>query len=248
MSRFAYVESVGQAEVLLDKDEFRHQAVVLRRRVGDLIELLDGRGSRYRGEIKKLDKSAKIMQVAITGQETWPQPPGLELLVALPRHRKLDVIIEKAVELGVTRITPLLTARTVVRVEQEKKARARKEHWKKVAIAACKQSGNPFLPEITAPAPLAQVLAAIPEQPESDSIVLHPPTSGRDCPSLTAMELHPERPTRLAFGPEGGFSDQELELFRNRGWQVAGMGKRILRLETAVVAGLVQIQARKQAL
>ncbi len=247
MANFAYTRAITDNEALISGDEYRHQAVVLRRRTGDIINLLDGRGNRYRGEIKKLDKSAKIMQITISGRESWPEPLPLELLVALPRHRKLDDIIEKAVELGVTRITPLLTERTVVRIEREEKARTRRQHWEKIAIGACKQSGNPFLPEIEMPKVLPQVLPAR-EETGCDNIVLHPPARDHNAPGLANLDLHPELPTRLACGPEGGFSNQEMELFRQQGWQVAGLGKRILRLETAVVVGLAHIQFRKNTL
>ena len=250
MSKFAFTRAVSDDTALVGEEEFRHQAVVLRRRAGDSINLIDGEGNRYRGIIKKLDKSAKIMQVKIVERESWPRPPAFELLVALPRHRKLDDIIEKAVELGVSRITPLLSERTVVRLEKGSKAAARQRHWEKVAISACKQSGNPFLPRIGVPQELAEALEP-PEEMEKercDKIVLHPPDSENDDPRLYAVPLEPGFSTRLACGPEGGFSDKEIELFRQQGWQPAGLGKRILRLETAVVVGVAHIQTRKQAL
>jgi len=252
MSRFAFTREISDNVALLTEEEFRHQTVVLRRRIGDPINLIDGRGNRYRGVIKRLDKAAKVVQVEIAERESWTPLPAFELLVALPRHRKLDDIIEKAVELGVSRITPLLSERTVVRLEKKEKAAARKRHWEKVAVGACKQSGNPFLPEIALPRELAEVLAdpkkeTKPEE-QCDKIVLHPPGPDGNGRRLAEVALRPEAATRLACGPEGGFSKQEIEMFRRQDFQVAGLGKRILRLETAVVVGVAHIQTRKQAL
>ncbi len=248
--RYAFVEELVGNTVILEQEEYRHQVKVLRHRVGTTLRLLDGRGRIGQGQIIAIETEAEIVEVAIEEVKHYPEPLPLELVVSLPRAGIFDRIVQKGVELGVTRILPLLSERSQVRFKRPAEREKKRQHWRKVAIASCKQSGNPFLPKIEPPAHLRECLSD--NEDEFERLLLDPGakarTGGRANPQLGEIELNKKRPTRLAFGPEGGFSRNELELFQARNYRAAGLGRRILRLETAVVAALVLVQARKENL
>ncbi|MEA3333807.1 MAG: RsmE family RNA methyltransferase, partial [Pseudomonadota bacterium] len=176
MSKFAYTESIDYLKAVFAGDEFRHQIKVLRRRTGDCIDFLDGRGQSYQGRITTVDNLKKELQVEITKSETHPPPLPLQLLVAIPKSGKLDAIIQKAVELGVTEFTPLLTSRTIVRIGfDDNKIEKKCRHWQRVAIASLKQSGNPYQLKINRPTALIDLEENFKDRNCSvDRIVFHP--------------------------------------------------------------------------
>ncbi len=244
MSNFAYTESINSHKAIFTGDEFRHQISVLRRRVGAQIDFLDGRGKSCQGRITAVDNLKKELQVEITKSETFPQPLPLQLLVALPKSGKLDAIIQKAVELGVSRITPLLTSRTVVRIGSQEKIEKKYRHWQHVAVASLKQSGNPYLPQIDCPTALTDLDENYKDETFFvDKIVFHP--RAPDALAVKEWNLKKDAATRLVLGPEGGFSENEIDFLRSRNYMVASLGKRIMRLETAVVSALTIVQFLK---
>ena len=240
MSKFAYTKAVNENTASFADDEFQHQIKVLRHRPGDLIAFFDGRGGCYRGKITTIDSRKKWFQVQITESRIVQQPAPLHLLVALPRNGKLDGIIQKAVELGVTMITPLVTARSAVRLDTERKLKTREGHWHKIAVSSIKQCGNPYLPEINRQKKINELDFHKNREPSTKQIVFHPNNKN----SIFLQELNFKRndAIALAFGPEGGFSPDEISLLSSLGFITSNLGERILRLETAVVAGLTLVQ------
>lgn len=239
MSKFAYTETIKEAEIFLQGDEFHHQVKVLRRKKGDRIELLDGRGGLFYGLIESIGRDR--LQVKITGAELKTEPRPLHLLVALPRNEKFDNIIEKAVELGVTRITPLITAHTMVKSGSAPKSERKIVHWRKIAISSLKQSGSLFLPEIDSPTLLSKINLCGMDTGDWQEIVFHPQAHEEEL-TLDRLNFSSDCKTRLFLGPEGGFCKEEIDFFRFRNCSLSSLGSRILRLETAVVAALVLIQ------
>ncbi len=241
MSKFAYTESIDHRKAVFAGDEFRHQIKVLRRRIGDYIDFLDGRGQSCQGRITAVDNLKKELQVEIIKSETAPQPLPLQLLVAIPKSGKLDAIIQKAVELGVTEFTPLLTSRTVVRIDSDDKIEKRYQHWQRIAIASLKQSGNPYQLRIDRPTALIDLEENFKDRTSPiDRIVFHPPAY--DAQPIKALGLNKDIATRLVLGPEGGFSTDEIDFLRSRNYMISSLGKRIMRLETAVVSALTLVQ------
>ena len=240
MSNFAYTESIDGHQAVFAGDEFRHQIKVLRRRIGDRIDFLDGRGKCYQGRIVTADNLKKRLSVEITKCEICPRPLPLQLMVALPKSAKIDGIIQKAVELGVSRITPLLTSRTVVRIDLKEKGEARSLHWQRIAVASLKQSGNPYLPIIDSPTTLVELEESVDRVIPIDKIVFHPQTPENF--SDTVRTLKKDAATRLVLGPEGGLNEDEIDFLRSHGYLVSSLGKRIMRLETAVVSALTLVQ------
>jgi len=239
MSRFAFSEAINENQASFAENEFQHQIKVLRKQNGDLIQFLDGQGFQYDGRISTIDNRKKWFQAEITGTRAHQPLLPLHLLVALPKGGKLDTIIQKAVELGVTRITPLITERTEIRLNAVKKITARMEHWQKSAIASLKQSGNPYLPVIVEPQEITQ-LQFEPVTEESNRVVFHP--SAENISSLKELNFNKNNGVILALGPEGGFSETEIRHLKTLSFLPVSLGKRILRLETAVVSALTLTQ------
>ncbi len=240
MSNFAYTETIDRDKAFFEEDEFRHQIKVLRRRPGDYLDFIDGQGKTYKGRIQAVDNLKKRLQVEITECDICQKPLPLQLVVALPKSSKIDTIIQKSVELGVTRITPLVTSRTVVRIDSKEKSTTRCLHWHRVAVASLKQSGNPFLPLIDKPTALLDLEKSGDRTSPIDKIVFHPQTP--EPFSETVRTLNKNAATRLLLGPEGGLSEDEIVFLRSQGYIVSSLGKRIMRLETAVVSALTLVQ------
>jgi 16S rRNA (uracil1498-N3)-methyltransferase len=239
MPRFAFTEALDENRASFAENEFQHQIKVLRKQSGDLLQFLDGRGIQYKGRIITIDNRKKWFQVEIIETRRYQPHLPLHLAVALPKGGKLDTIIQKAVELGVTKITPLITERTEVRLNTVKKISARAAHWQKSAIASIKQSGNPYLPEIVEPQMVTQ-LQLEPATKDSKRVVFHP--SAENISFLRELDLNKSNTVTLALGPEGGFSKAEIRHLKTLSFLPVGLGKRILRLETAVVSALTLTQ------
>lgn len=219
----------------LPQESAAHVARVLRARVGQLITLFDGRGGEYDATIVHIDRHAVQVRIELHRAIERESPLPVTLLQALARGERMDFIVQKATELGVASIVAMGGDRSVVRLDGEGLAR-RCEHWRAVAISACEQCGRNRVPTISAVADLASacVLADA-----ADLRLLLAPEADH---TLTAL-VREARSIALAVGPEGGFSDEERSLAQQQGFQLARLGPRVLRAETAPLAALAAIQA-----
>ncbi|MHB0765590.1 16S rRNA (uracil(1498)-N(3))-methyltransferase [Stutzerimonas sp. NM35] len=216
--------SLGQHE--LPEAQAHYIGRVLRLAPGAAVQLFDGSGQEYQGELVEVGKK----QVRVELRQQLAGLPESRLRIhlgqGLSRGERMDWAIQKAVELGVADITPIVSERCEVRLKDER-ADKRLAHWRQIAISACEQCGRSVIPVIHPPTPLAQWLrveAAL-------KLVLHPvaePLSGH------------QRPDSLAFliGPEGGLTQTEVEQAKNQGFHPARLGPRVLRTETAPVVAL----------
>jgi 16S rRNA (uracil1498-N3)-methyltransferase len=155
----------------------------------------------------------------------------------------MDFIVQKATELGVARIVPVLSQRSVVRLDKAQ-AESKAIHWRAVAVSACEQCGRNRLPTIEAAQPLLNYLGEAPAG-TGPRLVLEPESAPHAHP--TAQDLGGAAAiadAEIAIGPEGGFASDELEAFRVAGFSQIGLGPRILRTETAAIAAVVWLQAR----
>jgi 16S rRNA (uracil1498-N3)-methyltransferase len=230
----------GQA-VELDEQAAHHALRVLRLRPGDPVELFNGDGRRYRGRLTASGgrhATAEIDEVLDAATES---PLWLGLAQAVPSGDKMDWVVEKAVELGVMQIQPLLSSRCVVRLDGAR-AERRREHWQRIVVAACMQSGRDRLPEVL---PLRDFNGWIGDATVTATnlrLVLSP----RATEPLSAAVV-PERAPQaiwLLAGPEGGLDDEEEMLAAGNGWRPLKLGPRVLRTETAGLAALAALQAR----
>ena len=221
--------SLGQHE--LPEAQAHYIGRVLRHAAGDAVQLFDGSGQEYRGELIEVGKKAVRVELReqLAGQAE--SPLRIHLGQGLSRGERMDWAIQKTTELGVGEITPIVSERCEVRLKDER-ADKRLAHWRQVAISACEQCGRSVLPLIHPPISLAEWQANVQAELK---LVLHPVAA--------PLESH-ARPQSLAFliGPEGGLSEAEVEQARAAGFHAARLGPRVLRTETAPVVALAVAQ------
>lgn len=221
--------SLGQHE--LPETQAHYIGRVLRLAAGDAVQLFDGSGQEYLGELVEVGKKTVRVELRDALAGMAESPLRVHLGQGLSRGERMDWAIQKATELGVAEISPIVSERCEVRLKDER-ADKRLAHWRQVAISACEQCGRSVLPVIHAPVALADWQ----RQVEADlRLILHPVAE--------PLASH-ARPGSLAFliGPEGGLSDAEVDAAKAAGFHAARLGPRVLRTETAPVVALTVAQ------
>ncbi len=235
MPRFYCPPPLPDTDMFLLPENAAHHAIrVLRLREGDSVQIFDGQGGECHGFIESISgKKVAIGRARHVDRDTESPLPVL-LAQSLTSSEKMDWIIQKATELGATRIQPLDTGRSVARLDAER-AQRRIEHWKQVAISACEQCGRNRMPEIYAPMDIMAWLEEMRAAACSKFILL---------PDGAASLHEQPRPetAALLIGPEGGFPDTEARAALLAGFVPIRLGARILRTETAAIAGLATLQ------
>ena len=231
--------------VELPPDTAGHLAKVLRARSGDDVILFNGSGREFNGAIEAVRGSRVSASVGDSRPVDRESPLAICLVQCVPRGDRMDFIVQKATELGVARIVPVLSQRSVVRLDKGQ-AESKALHWRAVAVSACEQCGRNRLPTIEAARPLLNYLGE--SAPGTGLRLVFEPESAQQA---QATQREPGRPAdtgisaaEIAIGPEGGFADDELEAFRVAGFSQVGLGPRVLRTETAAIAAVVWLQAR----
>ena len=231
--------------VELPPDTASHLARVLRARSGDEVILYDGGGREFNGAIEAVRGSRVSASVGDSRPVDRESPLAITLVQCVPRGDRMDFIVQKATELGVARIVPVLSQRSVVRLDKGQ-AESKSHHWRAVAVSACEQCGRNRLPVIEAARPLLHYLGE--PAPGAALRLVFEPESAQQARTAQPESDHPSDKSvsavEIAIGPEGGFADDELEAFRVAGFSQVGLGPRILRTETAAIAAVVWLQAR----
>jgi len=212
-----------------------HLTRVLRLEAGAPVTLFDGTGGEYAGT---LERDGKKYWARVGAHDPVERESSLDitLLQGVARGERMDLIVQKATELGVTRIVPVLAERTVVKVDA--KLRERKlEHWQAIAIAACEQCGRNRVPPVSAPVTLADALAGLP----AGGLRCLLAADGGTSLATAARDL--TGPVVLLIGPEGGLADPERKFAGTQGFGAYRLGPRILRTETAGLAALATLQS-----
>jgi len=217
-------------KISLEKNNEHHLLKVLRFPVGNTITLFNGDGFDYQAIVIS---TKKTYIVEVLSQQKNESESSLDLTLAqgIAKGEKMDFLIQKAVELGVSRIIPMQTEHCVVRLKAEKVAK-RINHWQKIANHACGQSGRSVIVDISLPLTLTELL----NKHNHNGFVLY----HRATENLQTMEK-PSKATIL-IGPEGGLSDAEIKQATNAGFQPLLLGKRILRTETASLVAIANMQ------
>ena len=217
---------------MLDPRAARYVGQVLRLRPGQHLTLLKGDGNDWAAELLRCDR--RDGSVRIVERLATETPPGrsLHLGIGLSRGDRMDVAIQKSVELGVTAITPLLTDRSVVQLDDRRRAK-RAAHWRGVMIGACEQSGRSRLPDLYPVTPLTTWLAE-----HRGGLLLH-----HGAAATLASLPPPTGDITLLIGPEGGLAESERRRAQTARFTAVRLGPRILRTETAPLAALAAIQA-----
>jgi len=217
-------------KVSLEKNNEHHLLKVLRFPVGKTITLFNGDGFDYQAIVISTKKTYEV-EVLLKQKNESESSLDLTLAQGIAKGEKMDFLIQKAVELGVTRIIPIQTEHCVVRLKWDKVAK-RIDHWQKIAYHACGQSVRSVIVNISLPQTLTELL----NKPNHNGFVLH----HRATENLQTMEK-PSKATIL-IGPEGGLSDAEIKQATNAGFQPLLLGKRILRTETASLVAIANMQ------
>ena len=220
----------------LDAAASHHLARVLRAAVDDAITLFNGDGNEYPAKITGIDKKSVHITIQSCVSRDVESPIDIYLAQGIARGEKMDFIIQKAVELGVSKIFPLITERCNVRLNQEREEK-RLQHWQSIVISACEQSGRNRIPEIHAPQSLE---AWLPQVIADLKFVLSPHVANQPAKNT----LSQPKTIALLIGPEGGLSDPEVALASQHAFIPQCLGPRVLRTETATLATITAIQCQ----
>ncbi len=223
--------------VVLPERAANHLVRVLRLREGDACVLFNGDGHDYPARLASVGKREVAAEVLESRAVDNESPLRIVLLQGIARGEKMDLILQKATELGVAAIVPVNGERTEVKLDAER-ARKRVAHWRSVVGSACEQSGRARLPALAEPAALDAAAAAVPE--EAVRLLLDPQGEHR----LAAMDLHGADTVVVAIGPEGGWSPRDRQVLQAAGFKGLRLGPRVLRTETAGLAAIAALQAR----
>jgi 16S rRNA (uracil1498-N3)-methyltransferase len=219
----------------LPEEAYRHLVIVLRRIPGDAVTLFNGRGGEYAAKVESVAKRNLTVRIEEFRAVERESPLPVTLAQAVSKGEHMDYSIQKAVELGVGMIQPLITDHVVVRLNAERWAR-KQEHWQGVAVSACEQSGRTRVPRILPVADLRDWLNTC--SPDALRLVLSPTAAP------VTLKRAGNQPVVLLVGPEGGLSEVELKLADLSGFAALSLGARVLRTETAGVVALAILQSK----
>jgi 16S rRNA (uracil1498-N3)-methyltransferase len=239
---YAAPDEIGATCINLSRDESHHLARVLRLRDGDEAFAFDGCGREYRCRVSRVDAQAARLEIIEALAGAVESPLDLTLAQALAKGEKFDFIVQKAAELGVRRIIPLVTEHGDVRLNDER-AEKRAERWRRIALEALKQSGGRRLVTIQAPATPSDFITPTKAQSPSPVLLVFSERGGSAVNQALA-EVSCTQPVIACVGPEGGWSDDELEMMASHGARFVTLGPRILRTETAAIVAVTLIQHR----
>lgn len=232
MYRF-YIEQnqIHDDYITIEGSDVNHIKNVLRMKVGEAMILCDGQGTDYHCIIDTLSNDfiqAKVTKVEDTQTEL---PAKIYLFQGLPKKDKMELIIQKAVELGVYQIVPVMMKRSVVKLDDKKKEQKKLERWQSIATSAAKQSGRGIIPEVV---PVMSYKEAISMAKEMEFKVLpFEHAKGMEETKKIIKEVQGKKTVAIFIGPEGGFEDDEVAYATESGIKPITLGKRILRTETA---------------
>lgn len=218
----------------LEPGPSRHLGRALRMQSGDSISLFNGNGCEWPCEITAVERHVVSVLPGKPDRRDPESPLAIHLGIAISRGDRMDTVLQKATELGVTAVTPLFSDRTEVKLKGERETK-KLAHWRQVAISACEQSGRNRLPIVNEPRPLADWFA---ECEGEIRFVLHHRGTGHKAPDKAPRSID------LLIGPEGGLTEDEIEAAIAHGFAPMTLGPRVLRTETAPLAALAILQAR----
>jgi 16S rRNA (uracil1498-N3)-methyltransferase len=223
-----------EQEIELSSDALNHVANVLRLKSGHPIVLFNGDGNEYSAQLSLVEKRRVLAMVEAQLSVSVESPLIIHLGQGISRGDRMDMVLQKSVELGVHEITPLITERCGVKLSPDRWLK-KHQQWQKIIIGACEQCGRNVLPILHQPIELTQWFNQSTNQLR---LTLHP----RADKNIRHLSI-PHHGVRLLIGPEGGFSDQEIYQTEQSGFHTVQLGPRILRTETAALAAITSLQA-----
>ena len=240
---FVRPEQISGKEAYIEGPDWNHAANVLRVRPGEQVLLSAGEDWDYLCTVREVDRAGQrvLLSVLEENRDTRELPVKISLYQGLPKSDKMELIIQKAVELGAARVVPVETARCVVKLDR-KKAESKRSRWQAISESAAKQSGRSMIPEVAMPMPFA---AALKEAADSDiRLIPYENAEGMERTRKILESVQPGQKIAVFIGPEGGFEETEIRQAEEAGFEAVTLGKRILRTETAgfVVLSLLMAQ------
>ena len=240
---FVRPEQISGKEAYIEGPDWNHAANVLRVRPGEQVLLSAGEDWDYLCTVREVDRAGQrvLLSVLEENRDIRELPVKISLYQGLPKSDKMELIIQKAVELGAARVIPVETARCVVKLDR-KKAESKRSRWQAISESAAKQSGRSVIPEIAMPMKYA---AALKEAADSDiRLIPYENAEGMERTRKILESVQPGQKIAVFIGPEGGFEETEIRQAEEAGFEAVTLGKRILRTETAgfVVLSLLMAQ------
>ncbi|MFT7267542.1 MAG: 16S rRNA (uracil1498-N3)-methyltransferase [Porticoccus sp.] len=222
-------------EITLDDVTSRHLGTVLRLTTGDPVVLFNGQGGEFKAAIRGSNKKKLTVLVSDYLEINRESPLRIHLGIGLSRGDRMDWVIQKATEVGVTEITPLITQRTEVKLV-ENRIQNKLSHWQKICISACEQSYRTKVPQIHLPIKINQWTANVKSEKK---LVLH----HRGDNTISAIREEKISSVSLLVGPEGGLTEEEIQASAHKNFEQLALGPRVLRTETAPIAAISIIQS-----
>lgn len=228
---FVTPRQILEREILVEGTDVNHITNVLRMEKGEEVHVSDGQGGRvYRCEIAAFEEETVRLNILEVLKDDMELPSRIYLFQGLPKADKMELIIQKAVELGVYEIIPVATRRAVVKLD-DKKAAAKVKRWQAISESAAKQSKRMIIPEVKLPMDFKKALAYAKEM--DVRLIPYEMAEGMEGTRKLIQEIRPGQSVAVFIGPEGGFEESEIQLAEEAGVLPITLGKRILRTETA---------------
>lgn len=225
--------SLEDKTLTITGSDYNHIANVLRMKVGEelSVSLRDSEdGKEYRYGIEEITEDTVVCRLRFIKEDGLELPSKVYLFQGLPKADKMELIIQKCVELGVYQVIPVSTKRSIVKLD-EKKAESKIKRWQSISEAAAKQSKRRIIPEVSKPVTMKQAVEMVKEM--DVRLIPYELAEGMDKTREIINSIEPGQSVAIFIGPEGGFDDKEIELCRENGIEPITLGKRILRTETA---------------
>lgn len=232
---FVEPEQVGQDMVTITGNDVNHMKNVLRMKQGDKIGISDGTGMEYTCEVESLDQWAVTARILETQDSRRELASRITLFQGLPKSDKMELIIQKAVELGVYEVIPVATRNTVVRLDK-KKEESKRKRWQAIAESAAKQSKRLYIPQVGALMSFRQAVEAAKNM--DIRLIPYELAENMGDTRTSIAGIQPGQSVAVFIGPEGGFGEEEIRLAMDAGVKPITLGRRILRTETAGIVVL----------
>jgi 16S rRNA (uracil1498-N3)-methyltransferase len=230
--------NLSQQSVMLASDEARHLKDVLRLRAGDECYVFDGAGNEFRCSVEGLARDLALLRIQTQVNPESPESPlSITLAIALLKGEKFDLVVQKATELGATKIIPVSTRYADIQLRDQNDATKRVTRWRRIALEAAKQSGRAVVPTVFEPQEIGVLI-------KNEGAPLHLMFSEKAGNPLSAISSSqsPVDSVVVLVGPEGGWADEEITLALESNWQVVTLSGRTLRAETAAIVAITLVQ------
>ncbi len=226
---FVDKENIQDNKITIIGEDVKHIKNVLRLAEGDILSLCDKQGTDFTAEICELSKDKVVCNILdIKASDTEP-PIEILLYQGIPKSTKMDLIIQKSTEIGVAKIIPVITNRTVVKIQDRKKEEKKLERWNKITEEAAKQCKRGVIPEVSQILTFEEMLRVL----KNDGLIIVPYENEENVGIKEVLKDRSCKKINIIIGPEGGFESEEIDALKDIGANIVSLGPRILRTETA---------------